>query len=158
MVLGFGALASLGLALPTGMAFGYGYGYGVRAGYSAFKKPSDEVNKLKLSADPVKGALGAGLQSAEERTGAQIKKVPNLDLSNEQSASSDVEKIMTPKQERRFVGKGGWTMTKSQMYQKALSHGISDKREVFRRFMKGEYPFNRSSGNVRSRSPTKYVR
>lgn len=70
MVLGMlaGGLAGLALAGPTGLAFGYGYGYGVRQGYSAFKPPSKTANDLKLSANPVTGAAGAGLQSAEEHT------------------------------------------------------------------------------------------
>lgn len=78
-MLGIGALASLGLALPTGLAFGYGYGYGVRAGYNAYKQPSSEVQKLKLSPNPITGALGAGLQSAEERTGTVVAGIPVTD-------------------------------------------------------------------------------
>lgn len=106
MVLGFGALASLGLALPTGLAFGYGYGYGVRQGYSAFKPPGKTANNLKLSANPVTGALGAGLQSAEERTG-----VKNLGISTIQgepdntSISQSSDKLVTTgtPQEREWI-------------------------------------------------------
>lgn len=98
MVFGIGALASLGLALPTGMMFGYGYGYGVRAGYSAFKKPSEEVQKLKLSSDPVQGALGAGLQSAEERTGVALSGgIPKqMGMTTEPSIRKNVQTVAQP--------------------------------------------------------------
>lgn len=89
-MIGIGALASLGLALPTGLAFGYGYGYGVRAGYNAYKQPSDEVKKLKLSANPVTGALGAGLQSAEERTGVTVAGIP---MTSEPPLASESTKL-----------------------------------------------------------------
>lgn len=92
MVLGIGALASLGLALPTGLAFGYGYGYGVRQGYSAFKPPSKTAAGLKMSANPVTGALGAGLQSGEERTGV---KTPIGSLTTDPSISHEVKKLST---------------------------------------------------------------
>lgn len=92
MVLGIGALASLGLALPTGLAFGYGYGYGVRQGYSAFKPPSKTADGLKMSANPVTGALGAGLQSAEERTGY---KTPIGTLTDEPSLVHEAQKTVS---------------------------------------------------------------
>lgn len=90
-MLGIGALASLGLALPTGLAFGYGYGYGVRAGYNAYKQPSSEVQKLKLSPNPVTGALGAGLQSAEERTGVTVAGLPPM--TSEPSLTAESTKL-----------------------------------------------------------------
>ncbi len=74
MVIGIATgLLGLGLALPTGLAFGYGYGYGVRQGYSAFKQPSQGIQNLKMSPDPIQGSLGMGLQTAEERTNKQIQ-------------------------------------------------------------------------------------
>lgn len=98
MVFGIGALASLGLALPTGMAFGYGYGYGVRAGYSDYKKPSSPVQELKLSPNPVTGALGAGLQSAEERTNVPVLgNIPNTNqgIPAEPSQTLESSKLTT---------------------------------------------------------------
>lgn len=79
MVIGLASgLLGLGLALPTGMAFGYGYGYGVRAGYSAFRPPSKNVQDLKMSPNPVNASLGMGLQTAEERTGVTAPGVPPM--------------------------------------------------------------------------------
>lgn len=101
MVIGIATgLVGLGLALPTGMAFGYGYGYGVRAGYNAYKQPSSEVQKLKLSADPVQGALGAGLQSAEERTGVQLSSgVPKqLGMTDEPSLANQAAIAQAPQE------------------------------------------------------------
>lgn len=92
-MIGIGALASLGLALPTGLAFGYGYGYGVRAGYSAFRPPSKPVNELKLSADPVQGALGAGLQSAEERTSVPVM-AAGVPMTTEPSIANEASKTV----------------------------------------------------------------
>lgn len=140
MVLGIGALASLGLALPTGMAFGYGYGYGVRAGYNAYKQPSSEVRKLKLSANPVTGALGAGLQSAEERTGVvagvPVMKTPEGITGQEPSLAASAAQLTTDKKQ--------WTQP-DLIYNKAGTYSIkrSDQqkmtREQFRNWMNGNY-------------------
>lgn len=76
VIAGIGALASLGLALPTGLAFGYGYGYGVRQGYHAFRPSKSSVTKdLHLSANPIEGAKGAGMLSAEEMTSKQATNI-----------------------------------------------------------------------------------
>lgn len=108
MPIGFGALASLGLALPTGMAFGYGYGYGVRQGYHAFKPSKSDVTKqLHLSPNPVTGATGAGLLSAEHmhqnRAGLQQPEnfsaqqgVPETAVSLPTSPAKPVERIQHP--------------------------------------------------------------
>lgn len=82
VLMGLGALAQLGLALPTGLAFGYGYGYGVRAGYHGFKVPDKKRANLHLSPNPVQGAFGAGLHSAHEVTGGhtplgQLSELPS---------------------------------------------------------------------------------
>ncbi len=94
MVIGIGTgLVALGLALPTGLAFGYGYGYGVRQGYSAFRPPGATAAGLKASPDPIKGSLGMGLQTAEERTNSLNLGRPSLQsaepvISNTVSASA----------------------------------------------------------------------
>lgn len=146
MVLGLGALASLGLALPTGMAFGYGYGYGVRAGYSAFKQPSSEIQKLKLSADPIQGSLGAGLQSAEERTQVNLSQrgVSNMGMTTEPSITANQETMMNEqKSDREWISKPTGTIrNKKWVLQRALNYGIKDKREAYHKFVNGEYPFN----------------
>lgn len=86
--LGIGALASVGLALPTGALFGYGYGYGVRAGYHSFKPSKSDITKdLHLSPNPMSGAQGAGLLSSEERTGSP------LGLSDQINSLAEASKI-----------------------------------------------------------------
>lgn len=140
MVLGIGALASLGLALPTGMAFGYGYGYGVRAGYNAYKKPSSEVEKLKLSPNPVTGALGAGLQSAEERTGQvagiPVMKTPEGTISQEPSIVANVNKVTKPTGDWRY-NQNGFRADVSKM-----------TREEYRDFVKGRGKWSKQARNV----------
>lgn len=97
MVIGIGALASLGLAMPTGLAFGYGYGYGVRSGYNAWKpSKNDAVNQLHMSPNPVEGAMGAGLKSAEEVTGNQVKQLPIKGLTDNPSLAKSADTVADP--------------------------------------------------------------
>lgn len=135
-MLGIGALASLGLALPTGMAFGYGYGYGVRAGYNAYKQPSHEVQKLKLSPNPVTGALGAGLQSAEERTGTSIQ---GLTL-DDPAIQPEKSKLVT---DREYLTnkKTNQSLPVETIVNLGKKHGLSEL-ESRKKFGRGEYPFN----------------
>lgn len=157
MVLGIGALASLGLALPTGMAFGYGYGYGVRAGYSAFKEPSSEVQKLKLSANPVTGALGAGLQSAEERTNVPILGTIPKNETPEPSITAQSQKLTTDKPE--YVWNRDQTLhwPKTRIYEIGRKHGFSE-RESFKKYINGEYPFRPRKVTSKMASRDKYQR
>lgn len=133
MVVGATALIGAGLALPTGLMFGYGYGYGVRAGYSAFKKPSDEVQKLKLSPDPVTGALGAGLQSAEERT-----KIPVLGSVSRQTTDTP---SLSAEQRKLETQQGDWRHNKIGLYRDVSKM----TREQYQAFIRAEYPYNRLS-------------
>ncbi len=124
MVLGVGTgLIALGLALPTGLAFGYGYGYGVRQGYSAFKPPSQGVNDLKMSPDPIQGSLGMGLQTAEERTQKTI--VPPGGIDVQEPAVSDKNLISETGKDKYVTNSVGVRRLESE---------VKKDRETWRKF------------------------
>lgn len=161
MVLGAaaGGLMSLGLALPTGWMFGYGYGHGVRSGYNAYKPSKNQaVNDLHLSSNPVQGAQGAGLLSAEHMIQQQMEKSP-LGLTNDPSITAMSEQVenVTPAppqmQEKFYDSKDGTlSLPKSAIYSRAHAHGIDDKRYAFKLFVNRQYPFNRTyKTNIRRR-------
>lgn len=134
-----GSLVSLGLALPTGMAFGYGYGYGVRAGYHAFKpSQNSDVTKLHLSPNPVEGATGAGLFSAEEMTGHSI---PSLGLTDEPSLTQQVSKVVdtNPQQKQAPIDMNSQDYIQSPLVGIAPRHRDSFKdHQDFVDFVKGK--------------------
>ncbi len=141
MVLGIATgLLGLGLAMPTGLAFGYGYGYGVRQGYSAFKPPSSTAQQLKASPDPVTGGLGMGLQTAEERTG--VKTPIPLGRPSIQS------------QAPALLGSTQSQNTKFQVNKHGLRRDVNAmSREEFHKFVKGTYPYNKSTAQIKASGP-----
>lgn len=139
-----GGLASLGLALPQGLAFGYGYGYGVRAGYHAYKPSQSSVTKqLHLSSNPIQGAQGAGLLSAEEMTG-----VP-MGMTNEPSLKRESSKMVEPTTNSSMIDMNQVRATTNPYSDQHLIHSpysnkeipFSDfrSREDFKRFVKTGY-------------------
>lgn len=124
-----GGLLGLGLALPTGLAFGFGYGYGVRQGYHSFSpSKSPATRNLYQQPDPIKGALGQGLLSAEERTKAPlgISEPPSIG-----AQKSKVDSVLT--------GQGGYHLppTRERLYSKSGKHMIT--RAQKNRMSRAEY-------------------
>lgn len=177
VIAGIGALASLGLALPTGLAFGYGYGYGVRQGYHAFRPSKSSVTRdLHLSPNPVKGAHGAGLLSAEEMTSRQSEKVqPPLNVPPPpQQTARTISDSMSPKpikraktghkyesNEERYTGrKDYWHRYEAgaivDSIPKDLARSIwrkhnmkGDDRAIRTAYIKRRYPFNSTTPSRR---------
>lgn len=157
MLAGIGALMQLGLALPTGLAFGYGYGYGVRAGYHSYRPSASQQTKdLHLSANPIQGATGAGLLSAEERTQQQAPSLPIPLNANPESPIKRAHDMVTPNtgyknverfKDTRFFRKEGGAVVDQITQERAFSimrkHGLPpNPRDTRRRYIKGLYPFN----------------
>ncbi len=116
MVIGIGTgLVALGLALPTGLAFGFGYGYGVRQGYSAFRPPSQGIQDLKASPDPIKGSLGMGLQTAEERTNRVGLGRPSLQ--SQEKVISDTKPLTNIQRMSKFRS-GGYQFPKKKQFRR----------------------------------------
>lgn len=138
MVLGAaaGGLMSLGLALPTGWMFGYGYGHGVRSGYNAYKPSKNSaVNQLHLSSNPVQGAQGAGLLSAEHMMAQQEKSpmLQSLGATTEPSVANASSVVSNPNDKWVYSNVGGAPrLRKSQLrshedYVAYVKHGINPK-------------------------------
>ncbi len=146
MVIGIATgLLGLGLALPTGLAFGYGYGYGVRQGYSAFKPPSATANSLKMSPDPIQGSFGMGLQTAEERTNVKtpVGPIGRPSLQSQAPALMGTPNVQSSSNPQKFqVNKHGIRRDVNLM-----------SREEFRKFVKGEYPYNKSVAQKKASGP-----
>lgn len=123
-----GGLASLGLALPTGLAFGWGYGYGVRMGYSAFKpSKNNSVESLRLSANPVDQAKGAGLFSAEEITGHSL---PEFGATDDPSLKRENSKILDPSTQNQMIDMNKVRSQENPYSDQHLIHSPYSRREI----------------------------
>lgn len=152
MVIGLAGMAAAGIAaLPTGLGFGYGYGYGVRMGYHAFKVPKKQETGLHLSPDPIQGAMGAGLHSADEHVQTPGKEGLTTELPSTPgliSASSVPETQSTSTNEQeRHTNDAGWSLTKEMIFSKGKKHNLTP-RESWRAFVKSKYPFNKARSGV----------
>lgn len=103
-----GALASVGVGLPSGFLFGTGYGAGVRFGYEDVYpylkgNMSQIANLLKIPfassgfklASGVTERQGMGLQDAEAIIGGTSQGLATPDNQPEQSASGRVQAVIT---------------------------------------------------------------
>ena len=141
----------------------------MRQGYHAFKPSKSNVTRdLHLSPNPVKGAHGAGLLSAEEMTSKQTKAIqPIVPVSEPPTPKQQAKKIesavSTPKKpstnqsylkspsylREHFVRKEACAVVqainKKEAFQRAYSAGIKDlsERNVRRLFIKQLFPFNK---------------
>lgn len=154
MVLGFATLAGragLGMltGLGSGLGMGIGYGYGVRLGYNMFKPAKNQkVNALHTSLNPIEGSIGAGMLTAEEVVGRQSQE-PTFSLKDVAQGKPEVEQ---PQQKKYYDNPNGLYYTKDMIYRTGAKHGMT-KRESWRAYAKGKYPFVSSYEKSRPRSP-----
>lgn len=139
MVIGMlgGSALSLGLALPTGWMFGYGYGHGVRSGYHAFRPSKNKATRdLHLSMNPVTGAGGAGLLSAEEMTQRQAPKLP-IPMSGIPAVGAQKTKLDNSVRPKHTMENRLWNRAGTKAIQRYQRYEMS--RSYYKRWYEGDF-------------------
>lgn len=140
-------LLGLGLAMPTGLAFGFGYGYGVRQGYHAYSpSKSKSIQQGYADPNPLVGAQAQGLHSANEMHMDRIGKKANPPMTSPPTPSiqkAGLSASAGKEKDTRYYQKKGGTLhwSKDEIYAKGAKHGLTDKREMFRKYVNAEYPY-----------------